>query len=472
MERGMSVDQLFRALWRRRVLAGVILLGGFAVGAVVVMALPEVYEATSVVRVEPQRPGEEMVQRTVSDLLEQRMLTVRQELLSRPILQQVIEEQKLYPKLREKGGMEAAIARMREDLSVRVEGEHAFELSYRSHDPEVAAKVANRLPALYAAEAVRIRREQAARAESLFGSEVEQLKGRLSEWEQAIARFKVEHMGELPEQLESNMRGLERVAALRQTKSEELRIAEARRSDLARSRLAADSEAGRLKAAEDGLTQRLIGAQTSWTSDHPEVARLDTELKATRTRRQQAEAGQTAERLERARAAQLVESIQRDIQALELQERAYQERLDRTPQWAHALGVLQRDYEITRTKYQSVVSRQVEAQIAQQLELRSSEDMFRTVSPAGVPAGPIRPDRPAGLLLSLLLALALAVLVVVVLELRDESIRDPDELRGQLPLPVLAVVPQLGASRVERRVLTPDRSGRNELSGTPEGPLH
>jgi len=73
----MSVDQLFRALWRRRVLAGVILLGGFAVGAVVVMALPEVYEATSVVRVEPQRPGEEMVQRTVSDLLEQRMLTVR-----------------------------------------------------------------------------------------------------------------------------------------------------------------------------------------------------------------------------------------------------------------------------------------------------------------------------------------------------------------------------------------------------------
>lgn len=472
MERGMSADQLFRALWRRKVLAGVILLGGFAVGASIVMALPEVYEATAVVRVEPQRPAEELVQRTVSDLLEMRMLTVRQELLSRPILQQVIEEQDLYPKLREKDGMQAAIARMREDLSVRVEGEHAFELTYRSHDPKVAAAVANRLPELYAAETVRVRRSQAERAESLFGSEVEGLKKRLSDWERKIAAFKVEHMGELPEQLESNMRGLERVAAMRQTKSEELRVAEGRRSDLARSRLAADSEAGRLKSAEDALTQQLIGAQTSWTSDHPEVGRLGHELDTTRTRRKQAEAGQIAERLERARAAQLVETISRDIEGLGVQERAYQERLDRTPQWAHALGVLQRDYEITRTKYQSVVSRQVEAQIAQQLELRGAEDMFRTISPAAAPAYPVKPDRPAGLLLSLLLALALAVLVVVVLELRDESIRDPEELRGQLPLPVLAVVPQLGASRVERRVMTPDRSGRNELSGTPEGPLH
>src|SRR5690606_36346266 len=102
-------------------------------------------------------------------------------------------------------------------------------------------------------------------------------------------------------------------------------------------------------------TQRLIGAQTSWTSDHPEVARLGEELNTTRARRQAAEAGMVAERMERARAAKLVEAIQADIEALGVQERAYQERLDRTPQWAHALGVLMRDYEITRTKYQSVV---------------------------------------------------------------------------------------------------------------------
>ena len=119
MERGMTADQLLQALWRRKVLAGVILAGGLAIGAAVVMALPDVYEATSVVRVEPQRPGEEMVQRTVSELLEQRMLTVRQELLARPVLQQTIEELELYPGIREDDGIEAAVATMRKDLTVR-----------------------------------------------------------------------------------------------------------------------------------------------------------------------------------------------------------------------------------------------------------------------------------------------------------------------------------------------------------------
>ena len=71
----------------------------------------------------------------------------------------------------------------------------------------------------------------------------------------------------------------------------------------------------------------------------------------------------------------------------------------------------------------------------------------------------------------------LAILVVVVLELRDDSIRDQSELRTQLPLPVLAVVPQLQSTRTERRVLVPHRNGsggggRNEISGTPDDTLH
>jgi uncharacterized protein involved in exopolysaccharide biosynthesis len=392
------------------------------------------------------------------------------------VLQQTIEELDLYAGIREDDGIEAAVAAMRRDLTVRVEGEHAFELVYQSRDPAVAARVANRLPEIFVTEAVKVRQEQANRAADLFGTEVDQLKVRLSEWERKIAAFKVQHMGELPEQLEMNMRGLERVAALMQTKSEELRVAEGRRSDLARSRLAADSEAGRLKAAEDALTQELVGARTSWTEDHPEVTRLDQELGAMRTKRERAESLMVAERLERGRAARMVENVQREIEELSVQARAYQERMERTPQWAHALGVLQRDYEIARTKYQSVVSRQVEAQIARELEARGAKDMFRVISPAGVPAYPVRPDRMTGMLVALLVALVLAILVIVVLELRDESIRDQSELRTQLPLPVLAVVPQLQSMKTERRVLVPHRSGsgggRNEISGTPDDTLH
>ena len=54
----------------------------------------------------------EMVQRTVSEMIEQRLLTVRQELLARPVLQRAIEEMGLYPKTIENKGIEAAIEQM------------------------------------------------------------------------------------------------------------------------------------------------------------------------------------------------------------------------------------------------------------------------------------------------------------------------------------------------------------------------
>jgi polysaccharide biosynthesis transport protein len=466
MERGMTADQVLRALWRRKLLVGAIVLGAFAVGAAIVLGQQRVYEATTVVRVQPQRLGEEMVARTVSELVEQRLLTIRQELMARPVLQQAIEEMNLYPELVSDEGMEAAVARMRKDLTVRVEGESAFELTYAHGDPEVVAKVANRLPELFAERALEMRRSHASRATQLFSDELAALSRSVTEWERKIAQFKVDHMGELPEQFEMNMRGLERVGARLQTKSEELRVAEARRSELARARNGVDSEAGRLEAAEHALTQALVSARSTWTEDHPEVRRLKQELDAMQKRRREAESRQWVERQERARVASLITTIHQEIQELQKQAEAYQRRLDRSPRWAHELGVLQRDYEIARTKYQSLVSRRVEAELAQELEVRNADDLFHVISPAGVPVSAARPDRMSGLLIAFLAALGLGLLTALMLELRDDSIRNGEELRERLPLPVLAVVPNM-QGKTEKRVLMPVTGTRNGVASPP-----
>ncbi len=464
MERGMTADQVIKAIWRRKLLVAAVAGAVMATGAAVVMTRPSIYTATAVVRVEPQRPGEEMVQRTVSELIEQRLLTVRQELLARPVLQRAIEELKLYPDLVEDHGIEAAVERMRKDLEVKVEGESAFELTYSSEDPEMASKVANRLPQVYAEETLKLRQAQAARATELFSDEVENLKISVANWEKKIAQFKVDHIGELPEQLEMNMRGLERVGALMQTKSEELRVAETRRSDMARSHYAMDTEAGRLSAAENGLDRQLIAAKTTWTADHPEFQRLSKEKEAVSAQLQRAEQKMVVERQERSRAASLVNAVQKDIVELQKQAETYQSRLDRTPQWAHELSVMNRDYDIARTKYQSVVSRKVEAELAQDLEAKSAKSLFNVISPAGVPSSPSKPDRMNGLLISLLLALGLGVLTAVVFEMRDETIRGPHEMKDRIPVPVLAVIPKLQL-KTERRVMNPQRNvARQELN--------
>ncbi|NTX40626.1 chain-length determining protein [Myxococcus sp. CA033] len=463
MERGMTADQLLASLWRRKALVGAITAAVFAVGAAIVMTRPSMYEASAVVRVEPQRPGEEMVQRTVSELIEQRLLTVRQELMARPVLQKAIEEMNLYPDIVSEKGMETAVAQMRKDLQVRVEGETAFEITYTNRDPQVASQVANRLPTIFSEETLKLRQAQAARATDLFTEEMGSMGKAVSNWERKISQFKVDHLGELPEQMEMNMRGLERVSHELQTKSEELRVAEARRSDLARARNAVDSEAGRLESAESGLTRALVNARTTWTEDHPEIKRMQSELDGMTTRRKEAEGRLWAERAERGRVASLIEAIQKDIVDLQGKAEAYQARLNNTPKWAHELGVMNRDYEIARTKYQSVVSRKVEAEIAQELEAKSSKSLFNVISPAGVPVTAARPDRMTGLVIALLVALGLGILTGAVLEMRDDSLRDGSEVRQRLTLPVLAVVPDM-QGKTERRVLMPSQGGRNNVS--------
>jgi hypothetical protein len=68
----------------------------------------------------------------------------------------------------------------------------------------------------------------------------------------------------------------------------------------------------------------------------------------------------------------------------------------------------------------------------------------------------------SGLLIAALIALGLGVLTGTVLEMRDDSLRDIQEVKGRLPLQVLAVVPQI-TSKGEKRMLMPAH-GRNTAS--------
>src|SRR5216684_1900255 len=448
MEREMTADQVLAALWRRRKLVVAVSAIAFAIGVAVLLVLPSTYQSSVVVRVASPRPTEELVPRTVGESVEQRLVTVRQELMGRPVLQKVIEEFKLYPKVLARKGMEGAIEQMRSDLQVKVEGENAFELTYQYTDPKIAAAVANRLPEVFAEQTKTSRQQQAQRATQLFSGEAEALKASLGQWESKLAQFKIAHTGELPEQLEVNMRTLERIGSELHSKSDELRAAESHRSELVFARHSIDTQAGRLESAEAGLVRDLVAARSTMTEDHPDIQRMGKELSTLRQKKDEALAQLAEERVERKRA---------DI---------YQARLDRTPRWAEELSSLQRDYDITKEKYKSVVSRKVEAELAQELELQSANGMFNVLSPAMVAIAPSHPDRLSGLILALLAALALGALAGTFVDARDESIRDVHQIKERLPLPILAVVPILNGKAEQRRLIP--TSGRTPLSGEAE----
>ena len=112
--------------------------------------------------------------------------------------------------------------------------------------------------------------------------------------------------------------------------------------------------------------------------------------------------------------------------------------------FARGSSELDRRYDILKTKYQQMLSRKVEAEVAADQELRARSQTFHVLAAAVLPPAPARPDRHAGMMMVTLAALALALLAGVVLELQDDSLREPADAHHALQLPVLAVVPDLG----------------------------
>jgi len=452
MDRGLTADDVARALTRRPWLVASVTALVLALGSAYVLTRPRVWKATAVVRVEPQQTDAQLVQRTVGDV-EPRLLSLRQAMLGGPVLGRVVDELKLYPDLVARRGKEAAIERLREGIDVKPTW-NAFEVTAAAGEPRQAAEIANLIPTVFARITNEVRAAQAADATRVFDAQVKELQSAVNDWQQKIVAFKVAHVGELPEQLEANMRQLDRLAGELRARTEELRAADTRRGDLVLMRNGGDTEVGRVQAQADQLEQQLAAARTQYTDDHPEVLRLSREVKAARVRIAEADARLGAQRDERVRATREVAAIQRDVDGLKHEMQTYQTRLDATPRWAAELAGLEREYDIARTKYQSVLGRKVEAEIAQDIEARNAPRLFSLVSPAAPPVVPSKPDRFGGMMVVLVAAIGAGVLTGVMRELRDETIHDDRQLRGELPFPVLAIVPAMNG-RTERRVLLP-----------------
>src|SRR5690606_40971413 len=136
---------------------------------------------------------------------------------------------------------------------------------------EEAARVANRIPQVYAEIASEERAEAAARAAAIFPAELEEIRPQLEALEARLADFKVKNADRLPEVLESNLRQLDRLAGLTEATLISLSDAQRRRSALARSGAESNVEVARLAAGMHEARREYLAARSIYTGDHPQL---------------------------------------------------------------------------------------------------------------------------------------------------------------------------------------------------------
>ncbi len=440
---GVNPRDVVRGLWLRRRPLALLAAALFGAGLLVVATLPPQYRASAVVAMRAQHPAGDVVLPTVSTQPEDRLKTLDAELLAAPLLQRVVTELAVAPGL---PTMDARVAKLRGQVDLKVEGDDVFTVSVTARDPKLAAAAANRLPAIYADGVRKDRLTQAERAARIFGPEIAALRSALVRQDAGIARFKAERLGDLPEQLDGNLRGLDDTLLLEERTGEALMDAERRHAALLTSGRDDATALGRLRRRSEDLAKELTDARAQWTEGHPEVQRLERDLALTGARLQRVEGQQT----DTARELRAVDAEAADLRrrqaALDRKASDLRRRVEETPATAEALSALTRDREATQAKYEALLGRQVEAELALALEKRQSADLFHVVAPATPPARPARPDRAAGALLALLAALAVTALAGTALEIADDTLRDAKDAGARLGVPVLAVVPRFSTT--------------------------
>ena len=309
--RTIDLRETLRSYWRQRgtflVIAGI-----FAVLTVAMaLLLPPTYTAGATILIEQQEIPQELVRSAVTSFADQRVQVISQRVMTTQNLLALIERYNLYPEIRLTKPREVLLLKMRQDIAMKMisadvidprsgrptQATIAFSVSYKSHSPELALKVANDLTSLYLNENLTSRTQMAEQTSSFFSTEAARLEKRILELDKELSDFKQKNHDKLPDLAQLNIQISERTEL-------ELRDAENRIAALDSQRVLLEAQLAqinptmqvfsdtglRVMNAEDrlkALKSQLAGYKARYAPGHPdivnaerEVAGLEKEVKA------------------------------------------------------------------------------------------------------------------------------------------------------------------------------------------------
>jgi uncharacterized protein involved in exopolysaccharide biosynthesis len=391
----------------------------------------------------------------------------------------------------------------------------AFKLSFDSTDPAKAQQVANELVSLYLNENARSRQERAGETQSFLAGEAERVGRDIAVTEAKLAEFKRENAGRLPELLAVNTQLRDRSENELQELENRISTAEDRRfyleSQLAVMKESAPvnpaDAAVDPKARLRQLRNQFTSLSSAYSESHPDVVRMRKEIAAL-----EASVGSTAPEFDHAKLTEArtdlnrlrerysadhpdVQRQQKLVAALEaqrdaaraasdemssnpsymallsqielgkrevagLKERVAEVRarlaslstkIQQTPAVEQAYRDLLRDHDNAVTKYQELRAKQMEAQVALELEKDRKGERFSLIEPPQFPEKSTEPNRKKLLAMALFGTVGGGVGAGYLMDALNRSVTSPRALTALLDAPLLGVVPKVENSADVRR---------------------
>jgi succinoglycan biosynthesis transport protein ExoP len=212
-EQGKSFAEYVVAFRRRRKLIAFTSVGLLTVSLTLGFLWPPTYKSTATILIEEQEIPSDLVRSTITSYADQRIETIKQQVMSRTTLWKVVDQFGLYHDQRKNSPAEEIVKQFIKDIEVEVisadvvdkRTQHAtkatiaFTVAYQNRSPELAQKVANELTSLFLGENLKSRERQAQEATTFLQQEAENLERHINDIDEKVAKFKRRANGALPE---------------------------------------------------------------------------------------------------------------------------------------------------------------------------------------------------------------------------------------------------------------------------------
>ncbi|HUR33026.1 MAG TPA: hypothetical protein VM032_04475 [Vicinamibacterales bacterium] len=447
------------------------------VGLVLVQVLPKEYRATATLAVAAPVVSPSLVNQGTQLDNQERLRALSQQMLTAPMLSRVIEMEGLGNTTDER-----LIGRLRSSISIAVPDPvaqvneprrlDAFLVSYGDPDRARAQRVTNRLVNVFVDENSKRRAANAEGTADFFNKQLQESQQRLTELEARLRASKESFMGQLPEQTQANLSTLSGLRQQLESNATALRGEQDRLSMIERQiegvrQGSADvvimqgpnggAQAQTPESRVMQLQRELAEAKAMYTAKHPEVQRLEEDLRNARQDAQAERSKPISDRLallqmdptyrqltaDREMARLRIRDLQRSEGDLRRQIGSYQARVESAPRVEQQLAGVQRDYDLERQQYSELSSKLHAATIAESVERNRSGEQFTVLYPANLPSEPTKPVPWRVMLIAVVAGLCLGAGATLGREYLDRSVHDVRDLRDEFQLPVLGEVARI-----------------------------
>ena len=441
------------------------------------------YRSGTLILVEQPSVPEKYVVSNIDTDIQHQLDSITEQILSRTRLLRVIDHLGLYAKERTHMSDEDVVLKMRKDIEIELSrGDDrklsAFNIYYSSHSPKTAQQTTNELANLFIVENLEERQKQSEGTTTFLQEQLEQARTKLEAQEAKMRIFKDQHIGELPTQTQSNLQilaGLQNQVAANEDALNRAKQQNTYLESLINQYRAmggdakAPTESGPSPTADidkqlEQLKAQLADLRSHYTDKYPDVRKTREQIALLESTRKRVVADMKSGvanpdassvpfdpknapmlEMESQLKANRLEIANREAEIRDGQAKInqYQSRLNMAPVMEQQFAEITRDYEQSKTDYESLLAKKNQSEMSTDLEKTQQGERFRMLDPPNLPERPYKPNRLLLSAVGLVFGLVLGGGFAALREKLSGKIFSERQITKLVPVEIIVEIPQI-----------------------------